>query len=61
MEDGHVEGKREKGKGEAAKGAGRTVWLVRFSQRTSAPPDLLARATIASRFGTLTILKVTPK
>jgi hypothetical protein len=33
------------------------VWLVRFSRRTSAPQDLLQRATGGRRFGTLTILE----
>ncbi len=51
----------EKADGQAGSGegrAGRTIWLVRFSQRTSAPPELLARATPAGRFGTLTILQM---
>ncbi len=38
----------------------RTIWLVRFSRRTAAPPDLLERATLAGRFGTLSILTVAP-
>ncbi len=37
------------------------VWLVRFSRRTSAPPGLLERATLAGRFGTVTILRAAPR
>lgn len=37
------------------------VWLVRFSRRTTAPADLLERATLAGRFGTLTILRTTTR
>ena len=49
-------GERREGK----ETGGRTIWLVRFSRQTAAPPDLLQRATLAGRFGTLTILEVTP-
>ncbi|MBP1635593.1 MAG: hypothetical protein H6Q10_2167, partial [Acidobacteria bacterium] len=38
--------------------AGRRIWLVRFSRRTAAPPELLGRAVVAGRFGTITVLRV---
>lgn len=44
-----------------AQPAGPAVWLVRFSRRTAAPPELLARATLAGRFGTLTVLQAEPR
>jgi mannosyltransferase len=37
------------------------IWLVRFSQGTSAPPELLARANDVRRFGTLTVLQIAPR